>query len=417
MKTIRETKLSSDKINQLENTEFDDSALDVINAAIDKALKMNGSQPIIEEIMSKMDYKFNEESIKDGFREFLSGHSVEELEPLKEYLESERDHTSSIIEKAQQFEIWHMRDYIKDPLASLFSELYEQTKNTGGRKIRGKGEYLLSILLGKEAKFTNDFDLSFGNQKIEVKAYGGRLDGNYSKAATVSPNTCYKILEDVFGKDTINSLKIGAKTGHDELFVKGNSDNPKRVILANTPAAMNGGLKFNLERKSSFILGLGKQNIERNWPDFIEALRAEGMNDGDIEKKITLYLKELYLERYSEYKQEAIITLVDDICEDIAKFIVAGDTIHVLSKVAELELALYVETATSNKIDRKLQNLILIGKTSTDDIYVLLIGFSNGNSLGANLGTNVEKGNVKTTKFDSSSQGSNIGLKLAGTRK
>lgn len=426
-KTLNETKLSKDQIQKLENEDFDDSALKFINNAIDEALEINGSQAIISDILAKLDYKFNEESIKAGFEEFLSNHSPKDLEPLKDYLDSGRDHLASILEKSSNNQIWHMKDYVQEPLASLFSELYEKSQNVGGRRNKGKGEYLLSILLGNKTKFTNDFDLSFGNQKIEVKAYGGRLDGNYTKAATVSPNTCYKILEGAFGKEILNKIKSEyAEESYDEdhdnyddLFVKEKEDpsKPKRVVLANTPAAKMNGFKFNLQRKSTFILGLGKENIEKHWKTFIKALRAVGVSDKEIENGINAYLKGLYLERYSEYKQEAIVTLVDGICKKITTGLINGDSKQTLARVAELELCLFVETATLNTIDRKLQNLILIGKTSTNDIYVLLIGFDSGDSLGKNLGINVENGNVRTVKFDSSSQGSNIGLKLAGTRK
>lgn len=435
MRTVRETKLPKDTIDKLRSMDLDTKSYDRLTAAIDDAYKACGIDLYVNDIMKVMSQKFNDKTQEEAFKSILCDLDKNELTALRDYLIGNNSCLTSIINKAKTKSIWKLSEEnsIGSPLVKqALSKLYDITSNTGGRRIRGKGEYLLSILFGNNCKFTNDFDLAIGNEIIEVKAYGGRLDGNYSKAATVSPNTCFKILKEVLDdKDPtlFNQLKGlyssgNLQTGHDNLFVKAASD-PKRKVLANTPAALNNGSTFNLDRKSSFILGLGKLNLKNQWPEFIEALRHLNINDKNIYEIIYEYLKGLYTERYSEYKQDSIKILIDETISKIAKSII-GETIdETLALIAELELELFVETATSNKINRGLQNLVLIGKTSTNDIYVLLIGFKAldaegkniGNSIGKNLGDNIRKGNVLTTKFDSSNQGSNIGLKISGTKK
>lgn len=407
MRVVRETKLDKDKLDKLKDIDFNSSALELIDKAIDKALRMNGSQDIIEEILSMVNYEFK---IKEGFKEFLLKYSVEELEPLRDFIKSGISYKNSIEAEGRHNIIWDMKSNVDQKLASIFSDLYEQVYYFNSRRARGKGEYLVSILFGREAKFTSDFDLEARDgKKIEIKAYNGRLDGNYTKAASVSPVTCYKILERIFGIGIINGIKNyckqHGKIGSNDLFVYSNSK--KRTIPGIDP------IEFNLEKKSSFILGLGKRNIKRNWKDFIDGLVACGMSENDILKNITQYLQELCSERYSRNKQEAIKSLVDSTCKEIAEALMANNDVKALSKVAELELILFVEAATPAKIERNIE-LVLIGKTLDDNIRILALDLNNS-SFGKRLGKNVENGNVKTNKFDSSSQGSNIGLKLDKT--
>ncbi len=422
---IREGKLNTDIIEKLQSTDFSSKALDELNNAIDHALSINGLDGIIEDIMKKTSLRFGKESkIQEQFKNFLYDRSKEELSALNEYL-TVGNSLHSIVETAQSIDIWKMKEYIKnDNLSNLFSDLYEQSINTGGRKNRGKGEILLSILMG--ANFSSDIDLSIGNEDIEVKAYGGRLDGNYTKAATISPAQSRDILKDALEKctnKTFSDLKrlYATKempTGINNLFINsGNSSLNNHRIVLNTPETVNANVSFNLERKTSTILGLGIKNINEQWQELIEALDKLELSKEEIKDVILSYLRDFYLERFSDYKFNAIKTLLDKKLQDLSDEIINNNGLKAVSIVAEIELICYVEAATSNKINRKLQNLVLIGRTTTNDIYVLLIGFSKGNSLAANLATAVRDKKVKTVKFDSSNQGSNLGLKVAGTSR